>query len=265
MARKKRNRKPRKHKTKKEQPQAAPRPPVPLPSNTSHPADAQQVKGERQDGGINQQNNRKVEKMDWPNIVNLVFTACVAAATIGLVIVGAYQLNIIRSQIAQTQETLRLMQLDQRAWLAITNTKLLNLEAGKEPRIKYTIKNTGATPAKIKSFTCTPSAHDAKTGRHVVSNKTIDECFAEMLSAPPNEWRAVIAPGADTTAVFAYTDIATEPHVGAIHRGERILYFYGRVLYEDAFADDLETTYCFYYIPAPEDILAIHKQYNDMK
>lgn len=213
--------------------------------------------------------------------LNTWFTFAIMAATVAQVIVGCVQWNAMkaqnvdtRRQADQTDKTLELMRVDQRAWLASSAEPILPIERMAEsipdvPRIdeegnalpmspeerqvfrelynwKVRVRNTGATPAVIK-YSAVAWYPNMVAGQQRPFDPV---AIRESLSAEARAKRrrhTVIAP--DDSMVFGMQDV-NQAYAVHIDRKERLAQWYasrvaGVFIYDDIWGEE-HTLFCIY-------------------
>jgi hypothetical protein len=150
--------------------------------------------------------------------------------------------QIGQSQIAsrQTEEIIKTMRLEKRAWLVASRPELDPLEVGKPPSVYVALENRGQTPAFAKG-----RAMDAWVD---VDDSEIPRIIEGQI-ARAREQTGETAMGPDVT-MGLHSDleaILTQEYFDGITSGKLTLYVVGVVFYDDIFRTEHETWFCFKY------------------
>ena len=145
---------------------------------------------------------------------------------------SAAEKNVATAQ-AALQATIDNNRLDQRAWVSISHViKPYTLEAGIKSMLGVTLTNSGNTPAK------------RLTSRTISASRPSNQEFSPYY--PPKEYEApiILPPGGKVDAVEQVEMPQNE--IDDIRNGRSILYFFGKVSYDDVFGRGYCYTYCSY-------------------
>lgn len=146
---------------------------------------------------------------------------------------------------------------DERAWVATSSFDKTNLEIGKPFMIRFIIKNTGKSPARVRSVTI---INPVKKGE-----------LPDLDEAPndPVSRQGIIAPqGAYRLEVDGTKDsVLTQSSRDAITSGQLTIYVYGTICYSDVFRRDHWTEFCDILNPKTLefDVCATHNEMDSDK
>ena len=117
-----------------------------------------------------------------------------------------------------------------RAYLGPSEAFITGVAAGEKPTVECTIRNFGQTPAYRVS--------------HWVEAKVLDSTSDRFEPTEPEGGERIINPGRDGFTVKArLPEPLTEEEMSKIKLGTSAIYFYGVILYRDAFSRRRKTQF----------------------
>lgn len=214
------------------------------PAAVSHDAVAPQEKGNESNGEATSTYREDAPKTNWTILLNVLFTFVVAAATTVLAIVSCKQWRGLRDQVAQMvaqgKQTDRMIEMDQRAWIAVSiNAMAGNFVTGSKefkPDSMITVRNEGKTPAVI-----THSFVGLECSRQNLA-------YIEQRARSQQETRSCVAPEDILTFdIRSYGPIPPLSKVQCdnIRDGSAPAYLIGAFIYRDVFEKERKTVCSF--------------------
>ena len=131
--------------------------------------------------------------------------------------------------------TRQAMQLEQRAWIFVTETRVSDFQVGKPLNIVLAVKNTGRTLARNVQIAV---QIDPLPKGHVPEPK-LDRAETRG-TVPPNGTLLI-----DISRGRNHPEGLTEEGLQAIQRGELVVWVYGTIHYDDVFETRQATMFCY--------------------
>jgi len=179
-----------------------------------------------------------------------------ATATTVAAIIAAFAARAAMRSARASEENVetgkRSMELANRAYVCVTATKFIEkVSPGVLPNAGVTFKNIGKTPAKMCRLKLEVGYVSPQFGR-VIPEEPLDE--GEFTLAPSQQQTVFI--------------LADEPldrqRLVELHTEVLFLDFWGRIVYQDIFGKEHETTWCSTYSANSPTKMALHKYGNNM-
>jgi hypothetical protein len=184
----------------------------------------------------------QIGSQGWIAIFTFVLT--VFAIIQGVAMVS--QNDIMRGQMVQTDKTLELMRLGQRAWVGVVSSEANKFAAEKPLFTQVFIKNTGQTPAFVDGYRAMFMTLKA-------DEKPSDPPYSELFEIDPNifprnfeqSMPTDVDVGIPLSSPEYPEDLAQE-----VADGRRVVYLMGAIFYRDVFEQRRYTTFCLTYHPS---------------
>jgi hypothetical protein len=169
--------------------------------------------------------------VNWFDVHNGFVTAL---ATIAIALLTFVYVRYSRAQWAVMREQLNEMKtasaLDQRAWVGTIDESQLTFTLGQNVVVVVPVKNSGKTPALM--VTTVAAMRTIDTGR-----------FPEFNDLKEPTGVGVIQPNAATYMSIFSKEVLTQEIVEELTRGDRVLWIYGTITYNDIFSHHHWTTF----------------------
>lgn len=145
----------------------------------------------------------------------------------------------------------KLSEEDRRAWVSVESVREIKPQIGKPLLFSVSFKNTGKTPGKRFSV--------------IVSREITDKDREPTLEDRdiPRRSYGIIPPNGGYVANLYVIDNVTKEINDLLNSGKIIVYFYGKVTYDDIFNKPHWTTFCSRFIPG-EGRFANYEKHNDI-
>jgi hypothetical protein len=131
----------------------------------------------------------------------------------------------------------RSAEVDLRAYVALGNPKLSDIDTGKQPAVEFVANNSGRTPARDVSLAIA----------FVLADK-FDSASAPRPMVPPGASNAFISPGSRVPSRIGLTGLILSPDViQQIKDGGKSVFIYGTLTYSDPFKKGRETHFRLVY------------------
>lgn len=125
-----------------------------------------------------------------------------------------------------------------RAYVTVTEAGIDHVEAGRQPKVRLVLKNSGQTPAHHVTLWLTASERPRPTPADAFAPPD----FSEL----PPQSKSPIAAGEPKVADLDMGELAPE-FMSMFHEGRAMIYVYGAINYTDIFGDCWYTTFRMYY------------------
>lgn len=169
------------------------------------------------------------------------------------------QASAMKAQLDQMRDT---VQLEQRAWVGITQIECPPIQVNKPTDFTISMRNTGNTPANAfkVGFVAAVRPPDYNIYELVMGRKeNVSDDLLPEKNIPPSC-------GIDFHQIQSAEGL-DENRLSQVMNGTEVIYVFGEVVYEDAFGKRRMTTYCYVVNPSKTDgkwKLRPYKQYNHM-
>ena len=163
----------------------------------------------------------------------------------------------IRQSKAALDTSIQASRLDQRAWVGVDKSYITRMS---DPFVSYVdLRNTGKTPAynlrRASAYMISGHVVDGPAPAFIT---TLEKTFKEKTA------KRSLIPGGTTILESDDADSYVAKEWKAISEGQKFLYIYGRLEYDDVFLAHHTTTFCFYLRNPAEKQYAICEAYNEM-
>lgn len=123
---------------------------------------------------------------------------------------------------------------DQRAWLGVQQTQLESFDVGKRISVIVMLSNTGKSPAR----------HETYVGQIEVLPREARPNFGFDIPDPTWTGVASISPQGSYRLQFATSTLLTQDERDLISHGDRVIWVWGTIHYEDIFDQGHITEFC---------------------
>ena len=174
---------------------------------------------------------RRIEKLNI--VLTLIFSGAVAIFTAFSTYYSSKQWQAVMESLKDAKET---REIENRAWVIVTGANMAReMKVGEPPIVSFVMANKGNTPARNVRVTSEVQIRDSPVpdGASVTVRGS--------MSA------ATIAPDAEVATFAPSNVVLDESTFAAVSKGQKHLYAWGVLQYEDIFGKAHVTSYCVVY------------------
>jgi hypothetical protein len=224
-----------------------------LLSRSQSEIDKEETNAAHQEKRATRHERRDIRRLQIETLA-LGLGAILAAATIGQWIVTKQAVRIAaksadaaqrgaaasETQVKATQEsihaTVNAFQVDQRAWVNISDVIPPTLQAKTPLLVVIDIRNTGKTPAKLAQYRGIGEIQPKG-----ILPKQSDQPIRGTVIIPPN--------GLFHVTLGNFQTHPSDDDLKAISSGDKVIWIHGAITYADVFKQTHSTKFCYYFLP----------------